>query len=155
MTETHVSPDEQFLRLLDRLRELELDKNPLQDSGISMPQLAILDHVTNSPGCSLQELASGLRLTPPTVSVAARRLEEAGILARETDPGDGRAIRIALTAQGQALQRQAHAFRRKKAYRLLATLTVDDAATLLSLLDRALTAAEASDEAQGSPRRGD
>ncbi|NLF01391.1 MAG: MarR family transcriptional regulator, partial [Anaerolineales bacterium] len=100
MDETHVPPDEQLLRLLDRLRGLELDANPMQDSHVSMPQLALLDYVARWPDCSLQELAAGLRLTPPTVSVAARRLEEAGILARETDPGDGRAIRIALTAQG-------------------------------------------------------
>jgi len=109
-----------------------------------MPQLALLDRAARSPGCGLQELADGLGLTAPTVSVGTHRLEEAGLLERQADPADGRAIRLFLSARGQALQQQAHTFRLDKMQRLLAGLTPDEQETLLALLERAVDAAEAT-----------
>ena len=55
---------------------------------------------------------------------------------------DGRAIRLSLTTRGQTLQEQAHAFRREKMRRVLAGLTIEEAETLLALLERAIDSAE-------------
>ena len=140
---TDNAPD-RLLSLFELLRKLALDQHPLQDSGVTMPQLALLDRVAASPGCGIQEVASGLGLTAPTVSVSVRRLEAAGLLERRPDPQDGRAIQLFLTAQGQALHERAHAFRRAKMQRLLAGLTTAESATLLALLEKAINAAEES-----------
>ena len=138
----NASPQDRLLGLVERLRKLALGQNPLADSGVTEPQLALLDWLAALPGCGVQEIATGLGLTAPTVSVGVRRLEEAGLLERQPDPQDGRAIRLSLTAQGQILQEQAHAFRQEKMRCVLAGLTTEEVATLLALLERAISSAE-------------
>jgi DNA-binding MarR family transcriptional regulator len=139
-----MSAEERLLGLFDRLRRIALGQHPLEDGEVTGPQLALLQWVATSPGCGVQEVAEGLGLTAPTVSVAVRRLEEAGWLERQPDPLDGRAIRLFLTAAGQTLHRQARAFRLDKMRRLLAGLTPEEQGTLLTLLERAIEAAEAT-----------
>jgi DNA-binding MarR family transcriptional regulator len=129
------------LRLFGRLLRLALDENPLQDSGITTPQLALLDWVAACPGCSLREIADGLDLTPPTVSVGVRRLEKAGVLERRADPADKRSIQIFVTARGQVLHERALEFRLEKMQHLLSGLSEEEAETLLGLMDKALDAA--------------
>ncbi len=141
MTDVLLAED-RLLDLFERLRKLGLGQNPLEDAGVTMPQLALLDWIAASPGCGIQETAAGLGLTAPSVSVGVRRLEAAGLLERRPDPQDGRAIQLFLTAQGQALHQRASAFRREKMRRLLTVLTPEDRATLLALLEQALSAAE-------------
>ena len=143
MNKTPGSAEDQLLDLLNRLRKLTLTQHPLQDTGVTMPQLTLLDWVATTPGCSVQEIANGLGLTAPTVSVSVRRLERAGLMTRQPDPMDRRAVRLFLTPQGQALQQQAWAFRQEKMRRLLAGLTPEECTTLLALLERAITTAEA------------
>lgn len=142
MTNVSLLTEDSLLDLFDRLRKLAFDQNPLQDSGVTMPQLALLDWVAASPGCSVQESADGLGLTAPTVSVGVRRLEKAGLLVRQPDPQDGRAIQLFLTTQGQELCQQARAFRRDKMRRLLKGLTAEESTTLVTLLEYAISAAE-------------
>ena len=130
-----------LLGLINRLFKLALDQNPLEDSGITTPQLALLDWVAACPGCSVREIADGLELTPPTVSVGVRRLEKAGVLERHADPADKRSVRISTTAQGQGLHERALEFRLGKMQRLLSGLTGKEAASLLALIEKAIDAA--------------
>ena len=137
-----MTEEDRLLSIFGRLRKLALGQNPLADSGVTGPQLALLDWIAASQGCGVQEIATGLDLAAPTVSVGVRRLEDAGLLERQPDPQDGRAIRLSLTAQGQTLQERALAFRREKMRCVLAGLTTEEAETLLALLERALSSAE-------------
>ena len=145
MSETPKAAEDQLLDLLNRLRKLTFAQHPLQDTGVTMPQLALLDWLAAAPGCSVQEIANGLGLTAPTVSVSVRRLEKAGLLKRQPDPQDKRALQLFLTPQGQALQERAWAFRREKTRRLLAGLSPDERTMLLALLERAIATAEATE----------
>ena len=142
MTNVSLSAEDHLLDVFDRLRKLAFGQHPLQDSGVTMPQLTLLDWVAAAPGCGVHEIADGLGLTAPTISVGVRRLEKAGLLERQPDPQDGRAIQLFLTAQGQALYRWARAFRRDKMQRLLKGLTPEDQMTLLTLLEQAASSAE-------------
>lgn len=107
-----------------------------------MPQLALLDWIAGSPGSGIQEIADGLDLTAPTVSVSVRGMEAAGLLERRPDPQDGRAIQLFLTAQGQDLHEQTLSFRRETMQRLLAGLTAEEGSALLVLLEKSINAAE-------------
>ncbi len=133
---------DRLLGLLERLRRLGLGRHPLGAGGISSPQLALLDWIARSPGSRLGEVASGLGLTPPTVSVGLRRLERAGLVERLSDLQDRRAVRFFLTPKGKRLHRRALQFRRRKAQLLLANLTPQEQEVLLDLLDKAIRGAE-------------
>ena len=137
-----MTAEDRLLALFERLRKLALEQNPVEDSQVTAPQLALLDWIAAAPGCGVQEVAGGLGLTAPTVSVRVRRLEEMGLVKRRPDPQDGRAVRLFLTEQGRALQGQAKSFRRTKMRRVLAGLTVEEQGILLTLLERAIAAAE-------------
>ena len=142
MPDESLSAEDSLLDLFDRLREQAFGQSPMQDSGVTLPQLALLDWVAAFPGCSIHAIADGLGLTAPTVSVGVRRLERIGLLERQPDPKDGRAILLFLTAQGQKLCQQARAFRQDRVRRLLRGLTAEESTTLVTLLENAISAAE-------------
>ncbi len=147
-----ISPQAQrFLRLTARLRRIVPEAVA---SPVSPAHLAVLDFLHARPGCSLHDLARGLGLRAPTVSVAVRQLENRGWVARQPHPHDRRALQLFLTPEGEAVYQQALAAHGRKFKALLAGLTPEEQATLLDLLERALRAAEAR-EADGpsSPRR--
>jgi len=142
MARESVTAEDRLLDLLNRLRRLGPGLPPFEDVRVTPSQLIMLDWIAARPGCGIQEIAAGLRLTPPTVSVGVRRLEEAGLLERRPDPQDRRAVRLFLTVQGKALHQRAQDFRRRKIRRLLTGLTPQEQDTLLNLLERAINAAE-------------
>ncbi len=131
-----------FLNLLNRLRKLGLGQPPFDQVQVTPSQLVLLDWIAESSGCSVHEIAAGLGLTPPTVSVGVRRLERVGLLERRPDPRDRRAVRLSLTVAGETLRQRAQGFRQRKARRLLAGLTPQEQETLLDLLERAIRSAE-------------
>lgn len=148
MTSNPLSAEDRLLNLFRCLLKMALGQNPLEDSGMTLPQLTLLDWIAASPGCSVSEIADGLDLTAPTVSVGVRRLEEVGLLERQPNPDDGRSIRLFLTVKGRALEERALAFRREKMQQLLGGLTPEETTTLLTLMEKAMDAAVDADDAE-------
>jgi len=138
------SMEDRWISLMTRLRRLGPGLPPLEGVQVTPAQLILLDWIASSPGCRLREMADGLDLTSPTVSVGVRKLEEAGLVGRQPDPKDRRAVRLFLTAKGEALYQKVQEFRRRKARKLLAGLSPQEQETLLNLLERAISAAEES-----------
>ncbi|MEW6241854.1 MAG: MarR family winged helix-turn-helix transcriptional regulator [Chloroflexota bacterium] len=136
---------EQFFSLMTRLRKLGMG-NPASGTALVSPaQMALLDWIAASDGCGVQDIADGLGLTSPTVSVGVRRLEQAGLLKRRPNPQDKRAVQFFLTAKGQSLQEQSQIFRRQKLELILSGLTQTEQDSLLELLAKALQVAESRD----------
>src|SRR5262245_50290472 len=52
---------------------------------------------------SLSELASAEQVTLPTMSRLVAAMEREGLVRRERDPGDGRAVRLQATAKGRRI----------------------------------------------------
>jgi DNA-binding MarR family transcriptional regulator len=138
---------EQFLLLMDRLRQLGPQTAPPKNANITPSQLAFITFLASNPGCGVQAIASGLKLSKPTVSISVSQLEEAGFLTRQPDPQDGRAVQLFLTPEGQKLHHRTHEFRCKKFERLLIGLTPQERTTLLALFKRAIQTTE--NEEQG------
>ena len=133
---------DRLLALMTRLRQFASGASPPQNAQLSPSLMAILDFVAASPHCGVKEIARGLKLSTPTVSVSVRQLEEAGFLERQPHPRDKRAVQIFLTPKGQELYEQTYAFRRQTFERLLSGLTSQERETLLSLLEKALNQAD-------------
>lgn len=72
-------------------------------TGIHPTQAQVLVFLARSrpPGLRLSELADRLAVTRPTASESVTALERKGLLERQADPQDGRAVRITLTAAGR------------------------------------------------------
>ena len=138
---------EQFLLLMDRLRQWGPQTAPPKEASISLSQLALLTYSASNPGCGIQAMASGLKLSKPTVSIGVSQLENAGFLTRQPDPRDGRAVQLFLTPKGQELHQRTHEFRCQRFERLLTGLAPKERTTLLALLERAVQTIE--NEEQG------
>lgn len=138
---------EQFLHLMDRLRQLGPQTAPPKGANISPSQLATITYSASNPGCGIQAIASALKLSKPTVSIGVSQLEDAGLLTRQTDPQDGRAVQLYLTPKGQELYKRTNEFRCQKFERLLTGLAPQERTTLLALLERAVQTVE--NEEQG------
>ncbi len=142
MTNNLEQSAEQFLNLMDRLRRVGTQTAPPREANVSPSQLAFLKFLTLNPGCGIQVMASGLKLSKPTVSIGVSQLEEAGFLTRQSDPQDGRAVQLFLTPKGQKLHQRTLEFRCKKFERLLTELIPQERTTLINLLEKAIQTVE-------------
>jgi DNA-binding MarR family transcriptional regulator len=62
---------------------------------------SVLVPLFDTDGLRLGELAAQARLSKQSMTGLVRLCEQAGLVARERDPDDGRAFRISLTARGR------------------------------------------------------
>jgi DNA-binding MarR family transcriptional regulator len=107
--------------------------------------MALVEYVASHPECGVRQIAEGLGLSPPTVSVGIKHLEETGVIERKVHPLDKRALQLSLTADGRELHQQMLGFRRQMLSKLLSGLSPQETVQLLDLLEKALDHAEFSD----------
>jgi DNA-binding MarR family transcriptional regulator len=134
-----------MLDLLRRMSRLPVMKPP-SEFPLSMPQVTMLNWVARSPGCGVREIAQGLHVTAPTVSVGVHRLIKDGWLEQKDDPNDGRSRPIFLTEKGQVLWDIIQQHRTQTIELFLSGLSTDEQEQLISLLDRAISALETAQE---------
>lgn len=131
-----------MLQLFQRIQKFNLGKLPQNEVDLTMSQMQVIRFVGENPHCHLQDLAEGLGVSSPTASVSIRRLEEAGLIARQSDPDDGRATCLRLTKKSQA------AFNLMKKQMFLRMqwflyhLTTEEQEQLLELMEKAVSGIE-------------
>jgi DNA-binding MarR family transcriptional regulator len=79
----------------------------LEPMGLTHPQYLVMLALWQHEPVSGRELCRLLRLDPGTLSPLLKRLESAGLLKRERDPRDERALAVTLTDKGRALRARA------------------------------------------------
>src|SRR6201996_8948844 len=84
----------------------------------------------------MTELADRLGIVPRSLTTVIDALEEAGLVRREIDPRNRRAILLRLTERGTAVRDDLREARRRAAEDLFAPLSADDRKTLGDLLAR-------------------
>ena len=146
---TVLKPENRMLDLLKRMSRLPVMKPP-SESPLSMPQVAMLNWVARSPGCGVREIAQGLHVTAPTISVGVRKLIKDGWLEQREDPQDRRARPLFLTEKGDAFVEIIQQHRSQTIKLFLSGLSNSEQEQLISLLDRAISALE-TDQVQGKP----
>ena len=82
----------------------------------------------------MTELADRLGIVPRSVTTVVDALEEAGLVRREVDPRNRRAILLRLTERGAAVRDDLREARRRAAEELFAPLSADQRETLVDLL---------------------
>jgi DNA-binding MarR family transcriptional regulator len=79
----------------------------LEPLGLTHPQYLVMLSLWQHGSLSVKRLSALLQLDPGTLSPLLKRLEAAGLLRRERDPGDQRNLALTLTDAGRALRERA------------------------------------------------
>jgi DNA-binding MarR family transcriptional regulator len=79
----------------------------LEPMGLTHPQYLVMLALWQRAPRSVKDLSGLLQLDPGTLSPLLKRLETAGYVRRERDPGDERVLAVTLTEAGTALRAQA------------------------------------------------
>ncbi len=142
-------------RLGEDLLSVVARLNRMATQRIQMPlpaaQARLLATIENYGEARICDLAAVDHCSQPTMTTQVRRLEEAGLVTRTVDPGDGRAVRIRITPQGTRTLSQVRADRAAAIEPQLARLRVADRQVLsdaVTVLRRLL------DESTPAPRSG-
>ena len=144
MTEMDTTSAERMLNLLRRMEKMPLRAPIVDNTHLTLPQVFLLLWVDRHPGCSINQIAEGMDVTPPTVSVAIRKLVADDWLRREADLGDRRVQHIYLTDHAEKILRRMHIQRKEAISRFLNGLDARDQDQLLDLLELAVSKFEIS-----------
>ena len=122
-------------RLTKRLRHAQAER--LAPLGLTPAQERALRMITRSQEPPrMTELADHLGIVPRSVTTVIDALEQAGLVRREIDPRNRRAIRLHLTERGRAVRDEMRQARRRAAEDLFAPLSAGDREALAAILSR-------------------
>ncbi|HST47942.1 MarR family winged helix-turn-helix transcriptional regulator [Jatrophihabitans sp.] len=117
-------------------------KHQVNGNRLDRMALMVLGTLAYCGASRLTTIAERTGLDPSTVSRQVADLEKAGLLARDTDPEDRRAILLKATAEGQQMLDRLTRGRRRRMERLLSDWSPDDIVTLGRLLGQLNAATE-------------
>jgi DNA-binding MarR family transcriptional regulator len=126
---------DQLHGLTRRLRRAQAER--LAPLGLTPAQERALRLITRGDEpLRMTELAERLGIVPRSLTTVVDALEEAGLVRREIDPRNRRAILLRLTDHGAEVRDGQREARRRAAEDLFAPLSADDRKTLAGLLAR-------------------
>lgn len=102
--------------------------------GLSRTAAATLSRLSTSGPARLTDLAAAEEISQPSMSTLVARLVGQGLVLREADPDDARAVRLSVTAAGEAKVAERRAARTRRLDTALAQLAPDDAAVIADAL---------------------
>jgi DNA-binding MarR family transcriptional regulator len=117
-TAREIEADLRVIREILR-RPFEAD---IASGGLTGPQVSVLRAVVASGPVRINDLSKGLKLAHSTLSVLIARLVKKGLISRQPDPDDGRAVRIDVTVPVRNYMR--HTLPRRRVDPLVAALQV-------------------------------
>lgn len=128
--------------------------NRLATQRIQMPlpsaQARLLATVEVHGEARIGDLAAVDHCSQPTMTTQVRRLEDAGLVSRTVDPGDARAVRIRITAEGR---RTLNAVRADRAAAIEPQLAMLEPADREVLAEAVQVLRRLLDNAAATPRR--
>lgn len=139
-------PDAGLLALAGDFREalrhsIYLVRRLDADGELSAAQLSTLKMLVDDSGDSagaagarVGEIARNLGVKVPSATEQIIKLERAGLVRREADPADSRAVRVKLTAQGHAAVESANTRRNTVMAGILGSLTDQERQALAAAL---------------------
>lgn len=124
---------------------------------LPMAQVELLQRLAEEPGLRVKDLAVRHRLATNTVSNLVQQMVEAGLVERRPDPGDRRAVSLALTPSGRENLRGWLAANSRRLQTALDELSASDRAAILDIvpvLARLVERLEDADRSSRSPQSG-
>ncbi|WP_369252671.1 MarR family winged helix-turn-helix transcriptional regulator [Geodermatophilus amargosae] len=121
----------------------------LEPMGLTHPQYLVMLALWQHGPRSVKDLSRLLQLDPGTLSPLVKRLESAGLVRRDRDPRDERALAIALTDRGRALRARAEAIPAGIVENL--GMPLEDLQALHGALTRVIDASQSALETDATP----
>ena len=121
-----------LLAVVARLNRLATQRTRLP---LPYAQARLLSTIEDQDEARISDLAHLDHCSQPTMTTQVRRLEEAGLVSRTSDPADARAVLIRITAQGRSTLQQARARRAAAINPGLDRLSAEDRQTLTAAVD--------------------
>lgn len=122
-------------RVLSKLMSVMRHTGRTPTSGdLTLAQLSILLTLIDQGPMRMTELAAHEKVRTPTTTVAIRRLEKLGLVKRDRDPSDLRAVLVDITPEGLAQHQEALAIRQAHLASLLGKLSCDELDALTKAL---------------------
>ena len=115
----------------------------LPRAGLSLTAAATLARLQRSGPARLTELASAEGVSQPSMTALIARLADQGLVRRDADPHDGRAVVLTLTPAGGELLAQRRAERTRQITGPLAGLSDDDVRRIADALPALIRLADA------------
>lgn len=104
--------------------------------GVTTAQWRVLLRLAREPGLKQVELADRMDVEPITACRIVDRLEEAGLVERQRDPGDRRVWRLELTAKAEPILKRLGELAEDMAAEAFAELTVSEIEAMRATLAR-------------------
>ena len=111
-------------------------------TGLSAARLSALSVLVYGGPRTLGELAAAEQVRPATTTRIVQSLERDGYVRRESDPADGRVVRLQATAKGRRVMQQGRERRVQNLAELLGRLSPGDVSKIqeaAELVEKALT----------------
>lgn len=133
---------------------LKIEEQMLNGMGqlqLSINEIHLLEAVGKGgdDGKMISELANDLQLTPPSVTIAVKKLESKGLLEKKKGVRDARTVSITLTEQGQKVDRVHRRFHE----RMVGTITADMSGAEKEVLLLAITKLNKYFDAKITPKQ--
>src|ERR1700730_6546160 len=136
-----------LLAVVARLNRYATQRIQMQLPAAQARLLSTIDAQNEARIC---DLAAVDHCSQPTMTTQVRRLEDAGLVSRSVDPGDARAVRIRITAEGR---RTLNAVRADRAAAIEPQLAMLEPADREVLVDAVQVLRRLLDNAAVTPRR--
>jgi DNA-binding MarR family transcriptional regulator len=127
--------ENQLLNYFKKISTLSVLELP-DEVKLSRPAINLLKWINSSPGSGVVDIARGLHLSPPTISVGIQRLVNEGWLERRYDSGDRRMQKIFLTKKSLDFLAGLRAYQMNFFKEFLSSLTEEEQSELLILLEK-------------------
>ncbi len=121
----------------------------MNETGVSLPQVLLMNHVARRGACSPSELAEAMHVTPPAVSQMTERLVQQGLLERRDDPADRRRRSVTTTAAARSFLRELGAARAAEYERGLVGVAPERLAPMIAALERVVAALDVNPSSCG------
>ena len=103
------APNRRFIYLLNVAQRRVQQWSLCDRRGVTSAQAGVLFLLGAKEGALIGDVAKSLGVGPSGISGLVDRMEGMGLVRRTPDPGDGRAVRLELTARGRAERDEAKA----------------------------------------------
>lgn len=126
------------LHVLNKLSERGISERYQAKLDVTLPEARIIAAVGSFGPFSVMDLARHANLDKSQASRAAEALIRRGLVARDSDPADGRVVLVSLTPEGRALYRRVMPIARKWNADLFDCLDNAERVALGNMLDKVI-----------------